>query len=187
MILAFVLLMSSRLHCHQCPCKSDLSDLQDHANRLVMQNIQEIHKQEFGSKASTDTATAPHAKTQLYVFISLSMPMPGLIDLGKQVHHYGGVLVLRGLVEGSYKKTALKLQQFIQQTHTGMIIDPLLFRQYDIKTVPTVVVVSPIAPQFDKVHGFIPIRSALEQMQQQGELKEIATLLQSTPSQETNP
>lgn len=199
LILSFALMISLplKLFCTQCPCDKDPLSLQDHANKIAVDNIKQVYRQEFGKEVdgTGDSINALGTQPQLYVFVSLSMPMPGLLDLGKQAKAYGGVLVLRGLVEGSYRKTALKLQSFIEQTKTGMIVDPMLFRQYDIKTTPCVVLspapaahltTSPTTTSkvFDKVSGFIPIKTALEEIQKKGDMREIAShLLKATSTQ----
>lgn len=197
LILALFLSLGPTLSAHQCPCDKDILSLQEQADKIVLQNIKDVYRQEFGTDPESSdldertSGTRPH----LYVFVSLSMPMPGLLDLGKQAKAYGGVLVLRGLVDGSYRKTALKLKSFIEQTKTGMIIDPLLFRTYQVSVVPSVVLTSgssltdpsAVPRTFDKVCGFISVKGALEQMEKAGDLKSMATqLLKASSSQEVS-
>lgn len=112
----------------------------------------------------------------MFVLVSLSMPLSGLIDLGKQAQKYGGVLVLRGLVQGSYLKTAAALKTFIHKTGTGLLVAPELFRQCKVRAVPAIVLLCS-SSAFDKISGFIPVQTALEKMAIDGDLKEEARQL----------
>lgn len=169
------------------PCARQ-KDLKDQSQHQVEKTLRDIYTKEGGrlpSSSRSPEGVSLSFKPRLYVGVSLSIPLQGLMDLAKQAQRYGGVLVLRGLVQGSYKKTALALKTFIEQTGTGVLIDPLVFRQYAIRSVPTVVLVSPSGKSFDTVSGFIPVQTALEKMAAEGDLKEDAQkLLQrgNTPS-----
>lgn len=167
-----------------CRNHTTLSSLKEQAENAARKTLHDLYQTEVGEdpEPSRIRARLPSPKINLYVFVSLSMPLPGLIDLGKQTRHYGGVLVLRGLLRGSYKETALYLKEFIEKTGTGVIIDPLLFRTYGIQTVPSVVLAPSSGKTFDKVGGFIPVKTALEKMERQGDLKEQAASLLKTGS-----
>ena len=160
----------------QCPVQKDITLLKEHSEKLMSQTLQDVYRREFGKAAPVFSGLGGSASQTplLYVFVSLSMPLPGLIDLGKQARVYGGVLVLRGLLQGSYKKTALYLKEFVEKAGTGVIIDPLLFRQHNIQAVPFVVLTSSSRKASDRIGGFIPVRTALEKMQKEGALKEEA-------------
>ena len=80
------------------------------------------------------------------VFISFSMPESLIKEYIFEAQKYGGILVLRGLVEGSLKKTVLKLKEIEGSTQTklakpnlSIIIHPKLFDVYGINQVPALV------------------------------------------------
>lgn len=116
-------------------------------------------------------------KTAVYVFVSLSMPKPALIALNKEAAQFGATLVLRGLKDNSYQRTVLYLQEMIQKTGQGFVIHPELFKRYGILQVPSVVLTTDTngaEPIFDVVSGHIPIKTALLEINQKGELKDEA-------------
>lgn len=109
----------------------------------------------------------------IYVFVSLSMPKPALIALNQEAVHLGATLVLRGLKDNSYQKTALYLQEVIEKTGQGFIVHPELFKRYDIHQVPSVVLTTHLIKDesvFDVVSGHIPIKTALLKIAEKGEL-----------------
>jgi type-F conjugative transfer system pilin assembly protein TrbC len=114
------------------------------------------------------------SSTAIYVFVSLSMPKPALIALNKEAAQLGAALVLRGLKDNSYQKTAFYLQDMIEKTGQGFLIHPELFKRYEIHQVPSVVLATDTLsaePIFDVVSGHIPIKTALLEIAEKGELK----------------
>jgi type-F conjugative transfer system pilin assembly protein TrbC len=76
----------------------------------------------------------------ILVFISFSMPNVAIKELNSQVAKYGAKLILRGLHEKSFKKTAEKILE-IDNRGVQVDINPELFRKYNIKKVPTFVLI----------------------------------------------
>jgi hypothetical protein len=72
---------------------------------------------------------------QLFVFVSFSMPEASLKSLAKDATKYNAVLVMRGLFEDSFVKTANKLKDL----GIGVDINPELFEEHQITAVPTFV------------------------------------------------
>jgi conjugal transfer pilus assembly protein TrbC len=75
----------------------------------------------------------------LLVFISLSMPETALNRLLDQAQIAGATLVLRGLVNGSLRDTALRVRQLIGRRKVSVQIDPEAFDRHAIQQVPTFV------------------------------------------------
>ena len=88
------------------------------------------------------------------------------------------MLVLRGLIDNSFKKTA----QFIKSLSNNgaqAIIDPLSFKRFNINQVPQIVVISDDhncymgrcsqTPLHDKISGNISLHYALERISSEGE------------------
>ncbi len=125
-------------------------------------------------KALSTTSPKNELNPAVYVFVSLSMPKPALMALNKEAAQLGAALVLRGLKDNSYQKTAFYLQDMIEKTGQGFLIHPELFKRYEIHQVPSVVLAADTLraePIFDVVSGHIPIKTALLEMAQKGELK----------------
>jgi conjugal transfer pilus assembly protein TrbC len=76
---------------------------------------------------------------QLLVFVSFSMPETSLNRIAVETAKAGGVMVLRGFVEDSLKKTVAASEKL---TNLGaqLQINPQLFQQYAITSVPAYVV-----------------------------------------------
>lgn len=138
----------------------------------------------YGKKL--DAANNKETKlNQLLIFVSLSMPAQSLKQLDVQAKKAGGLLVMRGLVDNSFKETVALLADV--DDGLSAVIDPRLFEMYQIETVPAFVV-NPTdnhpcfdskcnsTPLHDKISGDISLEYALEQLSSQGDVsKEVAT------------
>ena len=76
-----------------------------------------------------------HNNNEYMVFISLSMPKETLKSLYQESDAQNITLVLRGLKENSFKKTA----EYLKALEISVQIDPELFKKYQISKVPTFV------------------------------------------------
>ena len=120
----------------------------------------------------------------LLVFVSWGMPLASLKDLGAQVSKLGGMMVFRGLLESSFRKTAEKLKEL----GTSATLDPTLFEAYGVKAVPTFIVrteetdTAEDRPSQDRMTGNVTLVHALEQFAEKGEARhEAARLLEIHP------
>lgn len=90
---------------------------------------------------------------QLIVFASLSMPAASLRPLIADTTRAGGVVVFRGFPDNAMRRFTTALGRVIERqeqfAHVG--IDPRLFRAFDVRMVPSFVVVS---TDFDLCDGF---------------------------------
>ena len=129
-------------------------------------------------------------KTIPLIFISFSMPEELIREYIKDAKKYSGTLVLRGLVNNSIKQTVQKLRQIEnitsnsenQKSNLSIIIHPHLFKLYNVKQVPTIVLGEDNmgcilkyddcadSYKYDKISGSITIKYALEQIKDNGEL-----------------
>lgn len=103
----------------------------------------------------------------LLVFVSFSMPMESLKQLGAQVQKAGGSLVFRGLFKDSFPMMAQKMREL----GTEAMIDPTLFEAFQVKSVPTFVMLStPLQtleqlPSYDQLTGHVSLKHALDTFQ----------------------
>ena len=101
-------------------------------------------KGELRENCSSKTVQSPkdadvllsEKKDQLLVFVSFSMPEASLKSLAQDAEKYNAVLVMRGLYEDSFVKTANKLKNL----GIGVDIKPELFETHKVTAVPTFVV-----------------------------------------------
>jgi conjugal transfer pilus assembly protein TrbC len=81
----------------------------------------------------------PAAGTRLIVFISLAMPDGALRRLVADGARSGAVLVLRGLEDGSIRKTVAHISKLAGGRMGTIQIDPQAFARYGVQQVPVVV------------------------------------------------
>lgn len=106
-------------------------------------------------------------KEDILVFVSLSMPEQSLKLWSQQVEKIGASLTLRGFVDNSIQATTQKAVKLFSETNNGgFSVDPEKFRQYNIKSVPAVVLVS--GNSHDIVYGDTSLESALEYIKNKG-------------------
>ncbi len=77
-----------------------------------------------------------NVKSSILVFVSFSMPNIAINELNDQAEKYGAKLILRGLHEKFFQKTAKKILE-INKDGLKLDINPELFKKYEIKKVPT--------------------------------------------------
>lgn len=100
-------------------------------------------KGELRENCSSKTVQSPkdadvlpsQKKDQLLVFVSFSMPEASLKSLARDAEKYNAILVMRGLYEDSFVKTANKLKDL----GIGVDISPELFETHKVTAVPTFV------------------------------------------------
>lgn len=121
--------------------------------------------------------------TQAVLAVSLSMPSVALKQYIQQAHTYHIPIVIRGLYTtpsdtaahksiGSFHDTEVKIKSLIGKSkHGGIAIDPMVFRSFQVKVVPTLIVFDSSCDaeqgkpcskdSYDMVKGNIPIQKQL--------------------------
>ena len=112
------------------------------------------------------------AEGALY-FVSFSIPEEGLKRMLHETRQYGIPATLRGLVNNDMRTTTDAVLQLVKDGVTdGVQIDPTVHTQYNIRSVPALVV--RCRAGFDVVHGNIRLKQALEKVAEKGDCAEIA-------------
>ena len=122
---------------------------------------------------------------RVLIFISMSMPKETIKNLIVQGEKIGAVFVLRGLVDGSLKKTQKEFYTLMNGHQVGAMINPELFKTFNVNKVPTFAIYAnatqnplntgcKIAPDFVTVSGVVTLRYALEDMQAHSKLSGLA-------------
>lgn len=112
------------------------------------------------SKHSPETSHSLSNST-VYIFVSLSMPKETLKALAGEAKKHNAVLVIRGLIDNSFLKTAT----FVKELGEGIVLDPLLFRDYNVLAVPTFIETHQAG--YKKISGNITLAYALEKFKEE--------------------
>jgi len=118
---------------------------------------------------------------KVMVFVSTSMPKSALQQWAMQAEKIGAPLYLRGFVKNSVRKTVAKTMQIFGNAEvSGFEIHPEAFRNFNIKSVPAVVLIKKEFPQkeneeerlpeFDVLYGNVGLEQALEIFERDGDL-----------------
>ena len=106
-------------------------------------------------------------------FVSFSIPEEGLKRMLHETRQFGIPATLRGLVNNAMKTTADAVMQLVKDGVTdGMQIDPTLYAQYNIRSVPALVVRCQAG--YDVVRGNIRVKQALEKVAETGDCAQTA-------------
>lgn len=111
----------------------------------------------------------------IYVAVSFSMPPADLRRLGRDAQKAGALVVIQGLVRGSFRETATAARQvFDENSLGGVAIDPNVFRAFGVTAVPTFIAAAapvqpcprglectPQAPPHDRLAGNVTLSEAL--------------------------
>ena len=121
-----------------------------------------------------------YAESGVKLFVSFSMPDQAIQDCMYTAKTIQASILIRGLVDNSFKKTALKLTQLItdKDKMTGVALDPTSFKQYGVNKVPAVVVYKD--DQFDVLYGAVSVEFALKKIAaEQDAVSEVANQILS--------
>lgn len=152
-------------------------NLQDKFQQQEMLEVRKIFK-------SNSNDLVPRQFAGLYIFVSSSMPKPLLKAYLREASKYGGVLVFKGLPNGSFKeltKLVLELTSDQGDAHdlaASMQIDDAAYARFQVVSVPTIVLSQadgyhpnqPAILKFDKMVGHVGVKYALEEFAKSGEL-----------------
>lgn len=106
-------------------------------------------------------------------FVSFSIPEVGLKRMLGETRHYGIPATLRGMLNNDLKATAEAVLALVKDGATdGVQIDPTLFSQYGIRSVPALVVFC--SQGHDIIRGNLRVRQALEKVAATGDCRQVA-------------
>ncbi|MBY0281476.1 MAG: type-F conjugative transfer system pilin assembly protein TrbC [Alphaproteobacteria bacterium] len=111
------------------------------------------------SKQPIETNQA-NTDSTIYIFVSLSIPKESLKALAVEAKKHKAVFVIRGLIDNSFLKTAT----FVKELGESVVLDPLLFREYNVVVVPTFIEAHQAG--YKKISGNITLAYALEKFKE---------------------
>lgn len=145
----------------------------------------EIDKFLYRAKSSSPLKNQPAPAQGAILFVSFSMSESLLLSLADEAAQFNIPVVINGLVDGDFKKTIetfARLNKDAKEKHLnfkGLSIDPVWFEQFQIKSVPALVVTErpgACEPQavcasqiFDVVYGNPRIKKGLEMIATHGD------------------
>lgn len=124
-----------------------------------------IQKQQVTGKEKT--------REGAFYFVSFSIPEEGLRRMLGETRRYGIPATLRGMVDNDLKTTADAVQSLVKDGVTeGVQIDPTLFTEYGIRSVPALVVYC--GQGYDVIRGNLRVKTALEKVAATGDCRQVA-------------
>ena len=158
------------------PYLNDVQTLKAQSMQKVQsQKIQALMASVTGSqnvRGDKGESEDQHVTGPVVVFVSFSMPPESLKLWLQQAHKAGVKVVMRGLVNNSFKQTAAAVAALVKKDAAGLQIDPTLFKRFAITKVPAVIVtdqsVCPSTvsclPNFDVIYGNVSLDYVLEKL-----------------------
>lgn len=143
------------------------------------------HDATFAQQSLLNNIEQSKTQTGLMIFVSLSMPTVALRQILTDSQTYHIPVVIRGLINNRFPDTTQRIYEILHPEHgeviqSGVQIDPIYFRQFDIQQVPAVVSYHELIrctdeancnkPNFDVVYGNIPLKKALTILAEKGKI-----------------
>jgi len=98
----------------------------------------------------------------ILIFVSFSMPKASLIELNNQAQKYNATLVMRGIYKNSFSEMRKKILE-ISPDGLSINIDPKAFEKYNIKQVPTFILVEN-NKEINRLSGNVSLDYAYEKL-----------------------
>ncbi len=102
---------------------------------------------------------------ELMVFMSFSVPLESWKDWSQSLEKVGGIFVLRGLPDNSFRIFAQKVKELRKDgVNVPIYIDPEAYEKYEIQGVPSTVLLD--GEKYDKMTGNIHLEAILRAFKQ---------------------
>jgi len=154
---------------------ADIAKYQALINGLLVKKQNQLDTERKGGKPADGAI----------LFVSFSMPTDTIFALSQEADRFNIPVVIKGLVQGDFRKTLEKIAAITQEAKQrrirfqGISIDPVWFDQFKITAVPTLVVTKRPSwckyqkacenQPYDAVSGNIPIKKSLAIIAERGE------------------
>lgn len=117
---------------------------------------------------ATPAMAGERSQSSVIIFVSFSMPnesIKGWMNEAEKIH---SPVIIRGLVNNSFKETIKKISELVGDNKGGLQLDPELFREFKVKSVPAVVVRN--GNTYDIVYGDVHLDYALQKIVKQNDV-----------------
>jgi conjugal transfer pilus assembly protein TrbC len=147
--------------------------------KIAEKKAREVLNKMYLSQGENTSLRNP--KSTILIFVSFSMPKQSLIAYLRDGKKLGATIVIRGLVNNSFKKTFEQVTDLVKDSGgDGFEMNPLWFKKFGINTVPSVVVLSENSKcftqqncnkenDFDVIVGDINLASAIKIVKDKGQ------------------
>lgn len=197
-LIAFLLFILIFISGQALATESELKHLGKNIDAADLQwakQLRETHREEFLNRMSIrakeyfgedEGMDMLKPRPCLQIFVSSSMPKPLLKDIAREASIYNGVLVFRGLPDGSVIKLTQLVSEISDEDYpAAMQIDDESFEMYGIDSVPAIVLSQGLGfgqinndiPLHDKIYGNVLLKYALESFAKTGDLADKANEL----------
>lgn len=116
----------------------------------------------------TPAMAGERSQSSVIIFVSFSMPNESIKGWMKEAEKIHAPVIIRGLVNNSFKETIKKISELVGDNKGGLQLDPELFREFKVKAVPAVVVRNGNA--HDIVYGDVHLDYALQKIVKQNDV-----------------
>lgn len=114
----------------------------------------------------------------IMIFVSFSMPEKNIKEWLQQAELIHAPVIIRGLVNNSFKETIKKMSLLTADNRGGVQLDPTLFQKYQITKVPAVVIkkssnclpAQTCEENYDVIYGNVTLSYALKKVIAQNDL-----------------
>lgn len=117
---------------------------------------------------ATSAMAGERSQSSVIIFVSFSMPNESIKGWMKEAEKIHAPVIIRGLVNNSFKETIKKISELVGDNKGGLQLDPELFREFKVKAVPAVVVRNGNA--HDIVYGDVHLDYALQKIVKQNDV-----------------
>lgn len=135
----------------------EIPDFSKNSNQQAEQKTQRTEKTAHNQSSS---------EPQILVFVSLSLPKPSLVALARDAEKHNAKLILRGVKNNSFKEMLKAIQNLGEELEGAMEINPELFKEYDIKAVPTFVLVNS-GREINRLRGNVSLSFAAQKLKEE--------------------
>jgi conjugal transfer pilus assembly protein TrbC len=88
--------------------------------------------------------------SSILIFVSFSMPKQSLETYLRDAKKINASVVIRGLIDNSFQKTAQRMAELIRDSDGGVELNPIWFKRFGIEKVPAIVAVAEGSRCFSK-------------------------------------
>ena len=162
------------------PYQTDITQIKNHVSDQQKSTAIKsfIHDITAAQQQSLSTIINKEPSESIFIFVSFSMPEASLKQWLAQAHRRGANVVIRGLINNSFKETLSAMIRLVSDNTGGLLLDPTLFQKFDIKQVPAVMISQQntctdeknCLPRYDVIYGDVTLDYALQKLHDQGEL-----------------
>lgn len=160
---------------------SELANLAKNAIEKSKQYQQQLKTHANGmNETQKSLLNTQHQQPKLFIAVSFSMPEKMILDYMKQASQYNSWVIVQGFQDNKMPVMMRTLAEWESQVDISrLLIDPNIFKQYQITEVPSLILTTDpypcdsqkcIAASFDKVIGSVRLDHALKMISERGDL-----------------